>query len=559
MKVSVQNQNSSRYYSDTALSLEFWGDICGLSTNAVTASFLADIYKSHGTGGLCNLNGNYVIAVSDKTSNKIYLINDRYGFKKCYYWQNKNKLIFSQDYSSICNHPEFKGEEDEQSLADFLYLGFVLDDRTFHQEVKLLPAGSILSFETGQLSIEKYWDYSFSPADNKHADEEEYLEEFLKRLQGSLNKRINGRKEIILPLSGGLDSRAIAGMISEYGYDGTVESFSYGNKHCYDVVYGEKIARTLGYNHTFLPINTDYLARYAEKFVALTDGTIDCLNSHMMLFHDIFQKSKSFNVFTGFLGDVLTGTNFNQKWQEFDEDQIIMQTFEIPNEHLEGLKNYLNRDIYERIIENTIPAIKKLFNKINHDDLFYKAHYLTLSQRQRRYVTFNIFCYEPLGTVLSPFTDNDFIDFVLQLPREYLMEQSLYRKMFIKYFPKVASVPWSKSGLPLNASWIRKGFHWRRERLNKNPLVQATIGRKYSRMNDSYLNTNEAIRTGSKDFIIRHISDNSFLSEYFDMNRVHQMLDDHMSGKNNEYRKITALLTLSVWHKLFVDGKGPKQ
>ena len=77
-------------------------------------------------------------------------------------------------------------------------------------------------------------------------------------------------------------------------------------------------------------------------------------------------------------------------------------------------------------------------------------------------------------------------------------------------------------------------------------------------MNDNYLNTSEAIRTGSRDFVIKHIRDNPFLDEYFNMDRVHQMLDDHMSGRADEYGKITALLTLSLWHKLFVEGKGFK-
>ncbi len=78
-------------------------------------------------------------------------------------------------------------------------------------------------------------------------------------------------------------------------------------------------------------------------------------------------------------------------------------------------------------------------------------------------------------------------------------------------------------------------------------------------MNDSYLNTGEAIRTGSKNFVLSYIRNNQFLSEYFDMNKIYSMLDSHFCKAKNEYRKITALLTLSVWHKLFVEGRGLKQ
>ncbi len=562
MGAHLKNQNWTCYYEDSSLALGFLGTIYNESLNNNLSSksirlahILADIYNKKGAETLCNLNGHYLIAVNDKIKNKFYLINDRYGFKKCYYWLNNNKLIFSSNYKHICNHPDFKGHIDEQSLADFLYLGFVLEDRTFFKEIKLLPAASVLTLKNGTLSINKYWDYSFHQRSRQQNSEAEYLEEFYQKFQKAVERRIRSKSDLILPISGGLDSRTIAGMISRAGFSGKVHTFSYGHNYCYDVVYGKKIAKALGYQHTFLPISTDYLARYAEKFVSLTGGTINCLNSHMMLFLDVFQEHESLNVITGFLGDVLTGTNFNEKWMKMNEDEIILKTFEIPVEHLNDLKYCLNKDLYERIINVTIPTIKKYFHRINADDLFYKAHYLTLSQRQRRYVTFNIFCFEPLGTVLSPFTDNDFVDFILDIPKEHLMEQNLYKKMIVKYFPEVASVPWNRTKLPLNASRLRKGLRWRWERLNRNQFARATIGRKHAKMNDNYLNTAETIRTGSRDFVIRNIKDNPFLSEYFNMDRVHQMLEDHMSGKADEYSKITMLLTLSLWHKLFIEGK----
>ena len=127
--------------------------------------------------------------------------------------------------------------------------------------------------------------------------------------------------------------------------------------------------------------------------------------------------------------------------------------------------------------------------------------------------------------------------------------------MIIQYLPRVASAPWNKTKLPLNASWIRKGLHWRWERLNRNPLIRATIGRRYAKMNDNYLNTHEAIRTGSRDFVEKSIRNNEFLAEYFKMERVNQLLDDHMNGNAHEPGKITALLTLALWGKMFVENE----
>ena len=136
-------------------------------------------------------------------------------------------------------------------------------------------------------------------------------------------------------------------------------------------------------------------------------------------------------------------------------------------------------------------------------------------------------------------------------------DADLYRKMIVKHLPKVASVPLNETKLPLNASRIRKGLHWRWEGLMRNPFIRATIGRRYARLNDNYYNTHEAIRTGSRNFVEKSIRKNEFLAEFFKMKKVDELLNDHMSGKAHEPTKITALLTFGLWGKMFADNQKP--
>jgi hypothetical protein len=76
-------------------------------------------------------------------------------------------------------------------------------------------------------------------------------------------------------------------------------------------------------------------------------------------------------------------------------------------------------------------------------------------------------------------------------------------------------------------------------------------------MNDNYLNTHEAIKTGSREFVEKSIRNNEFLAEFFKMDRVNELLDNHMGGKAHEPGKITALLTLALWGKMFVENEKP--
>ncbi len=556
-RVKLLNSGAaSAHYEDNLLSLSLFGEIYDLAENNAAAR-LAKLYRKEGIQGLAGLNGRYFIAVDDRGNDRFHLVNDRYGFKRCHYARVNDEFICSPDFASICSREGISKQPDVQALADFIFLGFVLDERTFLEEIRLLPPASILTLSEKGISIDRYWDYSFNTGNDRQANEVEYLDKFWEIIQRAVEKRLAGRSDVILPVSGGLDSRTMAGCLVKSHYPGRISAVSYGHRECYDVVYGRRIAKRLGLNHTFFPIGSDYLKRYAEKFVKITDGTISCLNAHTMIFHEAFEGRDSLSILTGFLGDVLTGTNFDKSWESLSEEDLIWKTFEVPAGHLAGLATLARKEFYERMLDGTVNGIRKHFDSAPGADPFYKMHHLTLSQRQRRYVAFNLYGYESLATVLSPFTDNDFIEFVLGLPKEMLNGQGLYKKMIVKFLPEVASVEYNKTRLPLNASDLRKGLHWRWERLVRNPLVRATIGRKYARMNDNYLNTDQAIRTRSRDFVIKHIKNNPFLAEYFNMDRVHQMLDDHMNGKSNEYGKITALLTLALWSKMFVENEKP--
>jgi asparagine synthase (glutamine-hydrolysing) len=546
----IKNNEWSYYYEDACLSLGFLGDVYGLEEDKSIIHVLLENYKKHGVKAFFNLNGHYVIALLDKIRDNLYIVNDRYGFKRYYYWFNNERLLFSHDLKKLISYPEVSKKLDIQAIADFLYLGFILDDKTLFKEIKLLPPASVLCFSNGEITIEKYWDYSFNNIDKNQFKEDDCLKEFYEILKRAIEIRIKGSKELILPISGGLDSRTIAGIIKELDYDGIVKTFSYGNRYCYDVIYGNKISKKLGYNHSFIPISSDYLEKFSEKFVITTKGEIDCLNSHLMIFHDIFKENNSLSIINGFLGDVLTGVNFKPEWKTLKNEDLIKKTFEISENHLNELKNYLKKNIYERIFDVTLPALKKYFKNSNNS--FYNAHYLTLSQRQRRYVAFNIFCYEQLGKVITPFTDNNFIDFASKLSEKNLTKQNLYKKMIIKYLPEVASVPYEKTRMPLNASRIREGLQWRWDRLNRKPFIKATFGRKYAKYNNNYLNSDYAIRTGSKDFVMRCIKDNIFLTEYLYMDKVINLLEEHLNGKKDEREKITKILTLSIFSNIFL-------
>ncbi len=443
-------------------------------------------------------------------------------------------------------------------------LGYCIGDRTFFKDIKLLPQGSVATFEFDrEPSIRRYWDYSFYSESDPLWTEDDYIDQFFDTLKLATERQVAYGKEIAIPLSGGYDSRALSAMVDKINYKGKIETFSFGNPYAFDVVYGRKISKNLGFKHNYVPIESTYLRDNAERFVWLMEGLVDCLNAHMLLTYPLIKENRFNTVMTGFFGDIICGS---AAWiysvgvrGGTDHDDIFRQQYSVHANIIkdEELKKYIKEDIYNQVKGKTFDTLRLQYFKCPSKSSYFRSRYFSTHERQRRYTSFNLYIFDFVSEVVSPFLDTEFVDFAYHIPPTLAIYQNIYHKMIVKHLPKVASIPHNETRLPLNASWIRRGLHWRWEQFIKNPIVRTTIGRRYARMNDNYLNTDEAIRTGSREFVIKHIKENAFLAEYFNMDRVQKMLDDHMSGKSNEYGKITALLTLSLWHKLFVENEKP--
>jgi len=134
-----------------------------------------------------------------------------------------------------------------RSAAEYLLAGFVTGSNTLFEGVEQLQAGEILEVDScGRPALNRYWRYL---AEEQTTADEETLErrvdDVFNRLFARYARAFGGRR-IIVPLSGGLDSRLIAGMLKRYGAE-NVLCFSYGLHTCGEVQTGRRIAESLGF------------------------------------------------------------------------------------------------------------------------------------------------------------------------------------------------------------------------------------------------------------------------------------------------------------------------
>ena len=107
----------------------------------------------------------------------------------------KNGLV----YESFPNGDEL----DYESIAIWLAIGFFINDSTFYRDVKVLPPAT--SYNNGKIS-KPYWKWRYTPRDVKFS---QIVDEFQFIFEKSIKDAVKDM-DIILPISGGLDSRTLA-------------------------------------------------------------------------------------------------------------------------------------------------------------------------------------------------------------------------------------------------------------------------------------------------------------------------------------------------------------
>lgn len=568
----LNNKEVSSLYESEKATFAFWGYVWnqgelaakldrGLyGSNPSIAELISLLMEQFNEDVILNFNGRFVIAVWNKLKKELTLLNDRFGFCPMYYWSARNKFLFGSQYKAISAEADFSKEIDLQALGDFLSLGYSTGERTLFKHIRLLPPASIATVRPGEaLSIRPYWDYSFHSDEDPVLTEREYEKGFFSRLNQALMKQAEYADRVLIPVSGGYDSRVLTGMLSRMKKTDDLIALSYGHDYALDVIYGRKIAKKCGIKHYTVPIEDDYLCRYAERFVWMLEGTVSCLNAHMLTTFDVIENENIDTVMTGFFGDIVAGSG---TWiysvgvlGNSNDEEIFQKQYDIHCDIMTemDIEKYLKSDICRAVNHSAKKALWDRYNKSTTKNRYFKSRYFSMHERQRRYTSFNLYVFDHKN-VMAPFVDNDFVDYVLHIPSTLLINQHIYTNVMTHHLPGLASVPYNETRLPINASRWRKGIQWRWEKLNKNRLFQETLGVKWRKMNDNYIQSANAIRNGSKEYVIDIIKSSPIICDYFNINEVSRMIDNHLNEKTNDQMKILSLLTIALWHKMFIES-----
>ncbi len=540
------NSNDGRY------TLLFHGEIynykelkdeIGTEESLSPAKLLLVLYEKYRNDLIFKLKGAFNIIIWDGKEKKLTVINDRYGLRPIYYSQHNDGLYLASEVKAILTCNDVSKNVDDSAIASLFFFGFVMENKTYFESIKLLPPASLLVFKNNKISISNYWDFNF--LDRNEGKTQGYYEQKLGNLiLQAIERHVEDGTRITVPLSGGLDSRTILASIPKEHYP--INTVTFGTKDMDDVKIAQRVSDASGVNHHYLEISPEDIINNARKIVNITDGMISFLHS---------TGNMKFELIKDYTDVCLDGMQpFGSFFSPFAifkrKEKLLIADYLFQPISRELAKSLFIRSYYKKIRDYPREIIGNISQKCKSTSASSIIDYSIATQYVRRFVNYGNLVKRAHVQVRSPFFDNDLVDFMVNTPPYERRYQYLYTRTFSRLFPELSKIPWEKTGLPVDATntFAKMTLCLIKKRLKKKMGGASSINlfakyTQWSRENENLIS-----------FICSTLLDGKGYSKsILNIKTVESILKEHISGKSNHMELISRLLTFELWSQLFIN------
>jgi asparagine synthase (glutamine-hydrolysing) len=234
-------------------------------------------YEQWGIGGLVErLRGMFAFAIYDSKTGALTLARDRLGIKPLYWAVVEGVLLFASEIKAILAYPRVAREVDRRALAQYLTFRYVPAPLTMFKGLHKLPAGHYARVAETVTPV-RYWDVSFKRRD---VSLDEALERVDAMLQDAVASHLMSDVPLGAQLSGGVDSSLIVAHMERLreraGNRERVRTFSIGfdERGYSELPYARMVADRYGTEHHEMTVGFDDFVREFARLCWVYDEPV---------------------------------------------------------------------------------------------------------------------------------------------------------------------------------------------------------------------------------------------------------------------------------------------
>ncbi|GEM_PF-6997947 len=369
------------------------------------------------------------------------------GLRPIYYFRKQSLFVYSTDLFEL-RKLLGQGTPDPIATASLIGLGRIVGNRTLCQEIRRLPEGNVHIIR--RECIESFIEERLPIGDPIKADVCLCAARFRKALDHRLESPTGGTW---IPLSGGLDSRAVLSCVSRPG----IVSYTRGSRRSDEAGIAAQAAGVMSLPHYHFEFPRNYLEEFSQRIIRSTGGSISIDDSHAMYPCDTLRDRGAQTVIPGIGGEY--GRNF---WKisgsddESGDDQEALGRIIFAKENrldpkcIQGsILHYEDalQTMEEEYLDGFMNAAKQSLSasKTTVLDEFY------LFNRIRTFTIFGSLIWGRYFHVILPFLEPSYLAAIRRLPAANRQLPSVHAKILDAGAPKLASIRLEPSGnIPAN-------------------------------------------------------------------------------------------------------------
>lgn len=525
------------------------------------AGRLLAIYREVGPRFAEKPDGSFNAVIIDSAKKKLVLGNDRMGHRQMYYVEDDDLFLFSTELKAFLAYEGFDRTIDKRAIADYFNIGYCIGDRTFFKAVRRLGGGHVVEVTSSGARFIPYWDFNFDHVST--ASVPEMVEEIDTMYRDIIRKQVGDSRDIIVPLSGGLDSRFILAHVLQLGRE--PHCFTHGVPGCLDLEIAREIASSLNVkNHRFIHINPQWFVDYHDRFVFYTEGmisTVSCMLLGISAQYGLPART------THFANGIFGGpTNFGSPYfRPYDMVDDISHS-----DKLRNLKRSLFGDLatpqsyekfapefgqyaqtqYDISLEEEFAHFEARFPRFyQQKDVFFIRNRLARFMNQ-------VDCHRYIWHDHFALYDDRLVDFYMKLPAELMCGRRLFMEYFKQKRPDLARISYQSTGVNLFQKptamqqrlrrW-NKRYRYLIGRLSLGKINLYNLERYYQY--DPWFRTHRPLR----DMVTSMLLDKRTLERgYFDRKGIERLISWEMRG-GNDFGAFASMTALESFFRQFVD------
>ena len=391
------------------------------------------------------LDGHFALCIS--TPAGVLAAVDRVRSIPLAYARNSTGLAIDDQASRLRGRLELSLLDiDPDAALAFAMSGYTIGPATLYKGIRQLLPGEFLLCQTGQAapSLHRYALYRPWRCEARRRDV--LLRELADVTLGILEKlaRSATGRQILVPLSAGMDSRLIVSGLAHLGYR-NVTCFSYGAKDNYEAAAAKTIAAHLGYGWFFVPftrrfVRTAFLGDDHRIYHEFADNAAATPVEHdflaLLRMNRAAWVDKDAILVNGQSGDYITGAHIPPSLSKFPLpkdrekrdaivfDAIVAKHYDLwPDLRTQANLRRIKTMLWTELEQDQVP-----FDDPETSYALYE--FSEFQNRQCKYVVAGQRAYEFFGHEWRlPLWDKDYLEFWERAPLSAKVDRNLFRAM----------------------------------------------------------------------------------------------------------------------------------